>query len=54
MQLPWPFSKHEEIRTIGLGRFSHWGPEVIFTTFRNEDPNALRDRLSMVIAVDPV
>ena len=53
-QLPWPFSKHEEIRTTGLGRFSHWGPEVIFTTLRNEDPNALRDRLSMVIAVDPV
>ncbi|MGI3903994.1 MAG: class I SAM-dependent methyltransferase [Janthinobacterium lividum] len=53
-QLPWPFSKHEEIRTIGLGRFSHWGPEIIFTTLRNEDPNALRERLTLIAAVDPV
>lgn len=53
VQLPWPFSKHDDIRTSGLGRFSHWGPEVIFTTLRNEDPNTVRDRLSLLVAVDP-
>ncbi len=52
-QLPWPFSKHDDIRMSGLGRFSHWGPEVIFTTLRNEDPNGLRDRLNLLVAVYP-
>ena len=53
VQLPWPFSKHDDIRISGLGRFSHWGPEVIFTTSGNQDPNTLRDRLSLVVAVEP-
>lgn len=51
-QLPWPYSKHDDIRASGLGRFSHWGPEVIFTTLNNHDPNTIRDHLQMLLAVE--
>lgn len=30
---------HDDIRTLGRGRFSHWGPKVYFSTSDNSDPN---------------
>lgn len=29
---------HDEIRTVGKGRFSHWGTTLIFSTSDNSDP----------------
>jgi hypothetical protein len=33
-------SYHIDIVNDGLGRFSHWGFEVVFSTSDNSDPNA--------------
>jgi hypothetical protein len=33
-------ASHEDIRTIGQGRFSHWGEELYFSTSDNSDPRA--------------
>jgi FkbM family methyltransferase len=32
-------SLHEDIRTIGRGRFSHWGPGLYLSTSDNSNPN---------------
>jgi hypothetical protein len=32
-------SLHTDIRDKGLGRYSHWGADVIFSTSDNSDPN---------------
>ncbi|MGB4398654.1 MAG: hypothetical protein WBJ10_04745 [Daejeonella sp.] len=31
-------SSHDDVRTIGQGRFSHWGNELFFTASDNTDP----------------
>jgi hypothetical protein len=31
---------HEDIRTLGNGRFSHWGGQLYFSTSDNSDPRA--------------
>ena len=31
-------SAHSDIRSLGKGRFSHWGPTVYFSTSDNSDP----------------
>jgi hypothetical protein len=33
-------SGHDEIRSIGQGRFSHWGAQIYFSTSDNSDPQA--------------
>ena len=33
-----PHSLHDEIRRLGEGRFSHWGPTLYFSTPDNTDP----------------
>jgi hypothetical protein len=37
-------SLHEDIRTRGSGRYSHWGPDLIFSSSDGSDPNT-NDRL---------
>jgi hypothetical protein len=39
---------HVEIRAKGLGRYSHWGKDVIFSTSDNSDPNTNRRHYSYV------
>jgi hypothetical protein len=34
-----PHSVHAEIDKIGLGKFSHWGEAIIFSSSDNRDPN---------------
>ncbi|MBX9635297.1 MAG: hypothetical protein K2X44_09990, partial [Magnetospirillum sp.] len=29
---------HDDIRVLGQGRFSHWGPNLVFSTSDNSDP----------------
>ena len=41
-------SQHEDIRTAGRGRYSHWGAYVIFSSSDNSDPNANGRRYSYV------
>lgn len=36
--LPLPHAPHEEIRRFGGGRYSHWGPQIYFSTPDNTDP----------------
>ena len=33
-----PHSRHDEIRNVGRGRFSHWGSELYFSASDNSDP----------------
>jgi hypothetical protein len=33
-----PHAPHEDIRSMGLGRFSHWGTELYLSTSDNSDP----------------
>ncbi len=47
-----PKSLHDDIRTLGLGRYSHWGPVVYFATSDNSDPN-LNGRVYRVDVRDP-
>ena len=42
-------SMHDDIRTMGRGRYSHWGPDVIFSTSDNSDPNTNGHRYSYVL-----
>ncbi|MCB9896497.1 MAG: hypothetical protein H6825_00710 [Planctomycetes bacterium] len=30
---------HDDIRTLGRGRYSHWGPKIYFSSSDNSDPN---------------
>jgi hypothetical protein len=41
-------SLHADIRAKGLGRYSHWGTDVIFSTSDNADPNTNHRRYSYV------
>lgn len=34
-----PHALHDEIRTLGGGRFSHWGEALYFSTSDNTDPS---------------
>jgi hypothetical protein len=36
--LPLPHASHEEIRKLGVGRYSHWGTHIYFSTPDNSDP----------------
>ena len=40
-------SAHSDIRSLGLGRFSHWGPAVYFSTSDNSDPRTNGRRYSV-------
>ena len=35
-----PHSMHGDIAALGLGRFSHWGDVIAFSTSDNTDPNS--------------
>jgi hypothetical protein len=39
-------SLHDDIRTIGRGRYSHWSSDVIFSSSDNSDPNTNGRRYS--------
>lgn len=39
-ELPHPHSAHDLIRTLGAGRYSHWGDAVFFSSSDNTDPSA--------------
>jgi hypothetical protein len=41
-------SQHDEIRSTGRGRFSHWGGDFLFSTSDNSDPNANNREYSIV------
>jgi hypothetical protein len=43
---------HDEIRTVGLGRFSHWGRGLMLSTSDNSNPNENR-RAYFVVAPEP-
>ena len=34
-----PHSMHDDVRQKGLGRYSHWGKDVVFASSDNSDPN---------------
>lgn len=34
-----PQSMHADVRTLGKGRFSHWGNQILFSASDNSDPN---------------
>jgi hypothetical protein len=39
---------HGDIRDKGLGRYSHWGVDMIFSTSDNSDPNSNHRRYAYV------
>lgn len=41
-------SPHEDIRSRGGGRYSHWGSDVVFSASDNSDPNTNRRQYSYV------
>lgn len=41
---------HDDIRAIGLGRFSHWGRGLVLSTSDNSDPNTNTRTYSVVAA----
>lgn len=43
-----PHSLHEDIRQKGLGRYSHWGKDLVFASSDNSNPN-LNDRSYWII-----
>ena len=45
-----PHSPHAEIAQRGLGRYSHWGGDLVFSSSDNSDPNS-NGRL--YVAVEP-
>ena len=47
VKLPLGHAPHDAIRTLGLGRYSHWGRRVYFAASDNSDPrrNGRRYRL---------
>jgi len=38
-ELPHPHAAHDLIRTLGAGRYSHWGDAVFFSSSDNTDPS---------------
>ena len=53
-QLPWPHAIHEDLKTIGQGRFSHWKESVYFSSLDNSDPNVGKERFCLMIAANVV
>jgi lysophospholipase L1-like esterase len=45
--LPVPHALHEEIRRVGLGRYSHWGDGLIFSSSDGTDPRINGRRYSV-------
>ena len=43
-----PHSLHDDIRQKGLGRYSHWGKDVVFASSDNSNPN-LNDRSYWIV-----
>jgi hypothetical protein len=43
-----PHSAHDDIRAHGAGRFSHWGPQLYFSTSDNSDPRVNGRRYRIV------
>jgi 2-polyprenyl-3-methyl-5-hydroxy-6-metoxy-1,4-benzoquinol methylase len=39
-QLPHPHALHADIAKVGLGRFSHWGQDLLLSTSDNTNPNS--------------
>lgn len=48
-----PHSLHDDIRNIGMGRFSHWGGCLYFSPSDNTDPNSNGRRYSLVLGQFP-
>ena len=44
-------ASHKDIAAVGLGRFSHWGTDIVFSTSDNSDPNA-NGRSYLIIRTD--
>lgn len=44
-------SYHDEIRKVGLGRYSHWGEALYFSTSDNTDPNTNGHLYQIVFSV---
>lgn len=40
LELPHPHSVHDHIRSLGEGRYSHWGNDVFFSSSDNTDSSA--------------
>jgi hypothetical protein len=45
--LPLPHAPHQDIRELGLGRYSHWYDALYFSTRDNSDPNRNGRRYSL-------
>jgi 2-polyprenyl-3-methyl-5-hydroxy-6-metoxy-1,4-benzoquinol methylase len=50
-QLKEPHSTHDSISMSGLGRFSHWGTSIRFSSSDNSDPNTNGRRYELLIPV---
>jgi hypothetical protein len=46
-------SRHDEIATLGYGRFSHWGEAIAFSTSDNTDANS-NGRIYWAVVPPPV
>ena len=46
-ELPLPHSAHDDIRTLGAGRYSHWGSTLFFSSSDNTDSSANGRRYSV-------
>lgn len=49
-----PHCPHDEIRTLGGGRYSHWGRELYFSTSDNSDPRTNGRRYFVLEENEPV
>jgi hypothetical protein len=49
-----PHSEHDDVRTSGGGRYSHWIDSLYFSTPDNSDPNANGRMYTVVVPSDPV
>jgi 2-polyprenyl-3-methyl-5-hydroxy-6-metoxy-1,4-benzoquinol methylase len=52
-QLPRPHAPHEEIATLGDGRFSHWDEDIWFAALDGTDPNG-NGRQYCVVLANPI
>jgi|HubBroStandDraft_1064217.scaffolds.fasta_scaffold00272_27 hypothetical protein len=48
VRLPLGHSPHDAIRSLGLGRYSHWGRRIYFAASDNSDPRANGRRYRLV------
>jgi hypothetical protein len=49
VQLPQPHSLHDDIRSNGRGRFSHWRGSIVLSASDNSDPNTNGRRYELLI-----